>query len=270
MIQIDQSRCIGCGLCVSDCFPGALTLEHHQAALTAPGNCIGCGHCIAVCPKNALTEDRLPMDDVQPVGAPVAPEALLSMMRSRRSCRHYQKEPVPEALLQAMIGAARACPTAKNLQGTRYIAVTEGIPALLDEALRTVEALGRTQREVTEDPGEKRRAENFIRWAAQHREDSNFDPLFFGAPLLLLFVSETQNARDAAAAAADGELMAASQGLGCLYSGYFTACAGISREIPKLLGLRAHETVVRCLVLGYPNIKFQRTAPRKAPDITRL
>ena len=99
MIQIDKSRCVGCGLCVRDCFPGALSLEEHRAVLTAKESCIGCGHCIGVCPKNALGDDRLPMDDVQPVGVPVPPEELLSMMRSRRSCRHYQKKPVPEELL---------------------------------------------------------------------------------------------------------------------------------------------------------------------------
>lgn len=270
MIQIDKSRCVGCGLCVRDCFPGALSLEEHRAVLTAKESCIGCGHCIGVCPKNALGDDRLPMDDVQPVGVPAPPEELLSMMRSRRSCRHYQKKPVPEELLENIIQAVRACPTAKNLQETRFIVVTERIPALLDAALEALGALGKAQLEATQEPGERRRAENFIRWAARRKEDPQFDPLFFGAPLLLMLVSSGQTARDTAAGAAYGELMAASQGLGCLYSGYFTACAGVSREIPKILGLEEHETVVRCLVLGYPDIKFQRTAPRRPPDITRL
>ena len=83
-------------------------------------------------------------------------------------------------------------------------------------------------------------------------------------------LNDQETARDAAGAAAYTELMAASLGLGCLYSGYFPACAAGSREIHEMLGLKDSEQVVRCLVLGWPDIRFRRTAPRKTPDLTRI
>ena len=214
--------------------------------------------------------DSLSMADSHPIRRNVSGEDLLDLMRSRRSCRHFRPDPVPEEVLQTLLEAARACPTAKNLQATRYIAVTDAIPALLDSALEALGKVGEVQIKTATAPDERRRAENFLRWRETRRNEKTFDPLFFHAPLLLLFVSEQETARDAAGAAAYTELMAASLGLGCLYSGYFTACAAGSREIHEMLGLKDSEQVVRCLVLGWPDIRFRRTAPRKTPDLTRI
>ena len=270
MIRIDPERCIGCGRCQWDCFPGAISMERGISVLASPENCIGCGHCIAVCPVEAVTDDSLDMTEAAPAGCNVEADTLLALMRSRRSCRHFTQEAVPEQLVQRIIDAARACPTAKNLQATRYIVVTDHIPELLDAALSALGDLGERMLKTELPADEKRRAENFLRWQKTRRRDREFDPLFFHAPLLLLFVSPMETARDAAGAAAYGELMAAASGLGCLYSGYFTACAAASPEIQQLLELEAHEQAVRCLVLGWPDIRFLRTAPRKQPNIKRL
>lgn len=270
MIKIDSAQCVGCGLCVGDCFPSALSVEHGTAALTAPENCIGCGHCIAICPQNAVTDDTLPLDDVVPLAELSQPENLLGLMRSRRSCRHYTKEAVSPEHVNALLAAARACPTAKNLQDTRYILARKCIPALLDAALKALGNVGLAQKASATDPGELRRADNFIRWSELRAEDDTFDPLFFHAPLLMLFVSDRGDSRDAAATASYVELMAASLGLGCLYSGYFTACATGNQEIADILHLTPQEQVVRCLVLGHPDVRFQRTAPRRSLNITEL
>lgn len=244
-------------------------MEASAPRLTYPERCLGCGHCIAVCPKNAISEDALDMGEVVPI--PAKPDSTLvsSLMQARRSCRHYTAEPVSEADLQRLLTAARYCPTAKNLQATRYIAVTKRIPALLDAALEGLGKVGTATLETAVDCNEIRRAESFIRWAAQRKEDRTFDPLFFHAPLLLMFVAEG-DPRDAAAAAAYTELMAASLGLGCLYSGYFTACAAESQDVRTLLQLKPNESVVRCLVLGHPDIRFLRTVPRRQANLTRI
>ena len=270
MIEINYTRCSRCGRCAFDCFPGAITMEEQRPVLQNPGNCIGCNHCIAICPTGAISDPTLPLDDLIIPEASASPELLLSQMRSRRSIRHFQSRPVSDSDLQMLLEAARACPTAKNLQATRYIAVTERIPQLLDAALHRLGTIGQMQKETATAPDELRRADNFIRWADTRKQDASFDPLFFHAPLLLLFVAPRESVRDAASAAAYAELMAASLSLGCLYSGYFTACAAGNPEISEILGLSENEEVVRCLVLGHPDVKFQRSAPRKPVNLTKL
>lgn len=270
MISIDRKSCIGCGQCAGDCFPSAISMEEGKATLSSPDHCIGCGHCIALCPVSAISDDQLPCDDIQAVAKTQDSVSLQSLMRTRRSCRHYKEQPITQQELSMLLSAARACPTAKNLQATRYIAVTKAIPRLLDAALAGLGKVGEAQIQTATEPGELRRARNFISWAKQRSNDKEFDPLFFHAPLLLVFVCDKSDLRDAVAAAAYTELMAAALGLGCLYSGYFTACAAGSKEIREILGLAPEEQVARCLVLGHPDIHFRRTAPRKAVNLTEM
>ena len=270
MIIINQEKCIGCGSCSRDCFPGAIEQENKKAVLKNPANCISCGHCIALCPVEAISAPDLDMASIHNDFPEKDPEGLLKKMQARRSCRHYTWEKVSEGDLALLLEAARACPTAKNLQATRYIAVTEKIDAILDAALDGLGKVGEIQLKTATAPDERRRAENFLRWAETRKEDKSFDPLFFHAPLLLIFVAEKENCNDACAAAAYTELMAAELGLGCLYSGYFTACAAGSPEIRALLGLDDKEAVCRCLVLGHKDIRFLRTAPRKPYRLERM
>ena len=268
MIEINKELCIGCGKCVWDCFPGAMTMVNFKAELSTPESCLGCGHCIAICPRNAVSDPSLSC--AVPIAEPSSPAALLNAMASRRSCRHYKDTPLAEETLHTLLDAARACPTAKNLQGTRYISVTKAIPDLLDAAMEMLGNMGKAQLASAEDPAELRRANNFVTWAEKRQQDKTFDPLFFHAPQLLIFVSGKADVRDAAAAAAYTELMAYHLGLGCLYSGYFTACCDLSAKLKEMLGIERTERVVRCLVLGYPDVKFQRTAPRKEANVTYL
>ena len=269
MIRIDLAKCVGCGKCVYDCFPGAIRMAE-APEVTRPDACIGCGHCVAICPVGAVCLDDMPGDDIAPCRNEVSPDNLLALMRSRRSCRHYLEKPVPDEALSQLLSAARSCPTAKNLQATRFIVVRKQIPELLNLALEALGEAGARMLESAAAPDEKRRAGNFVRWQEKHLQDPAFDPLFFHAPLLLLFVSPKEAAYDAAGAAAYTELMAASMGLGCLYSGYFTACAAMSPAIRDVLGISDDERLVRCLVLGYPDVSYSRTAPRKPPAVTNL
>ncbi len=55
--------------------------------------------------------------------------------------------------------------------------------------------------------------------------------------------------------------------LGTLYVGLFTKAANKNRKIRTLLGLKKNEKIVQCIALGYPDVKYQRTAPKKKTDI---
>lgn len=54
--QVDLSRCIGCGSCVTACpEEGVLGLVHGQAVVLHGARCVGHGKCAEACPVNALS-----------------------------------------------------------------------------------------------------------------------------------------------------------------------------------------------------------------------
>ncbi|MFW9850947.1 MAG: ATP-binding protein [Candidatus Thorarchaeota archaeon] len=55
LIQIDEERCTGCGLCVTSCEEGALQVIDGKAKVVSESFCDGLGACIGHCPEDALT-----------------------------------------------------------------------------------------------------------------------------------------------------------------------------------------------------------------------
>lgn len=55
IVKIDEEKCNGCGLCVSPCVEGAITIENGKARVKNEALCDGAGFCIGVCPRGALS-----------------------------------------------------------------------------------------------------------------------------------------------------------------------------------------------------------------------
>jgi hypothetical protein len=72
---------------------------------------------------------------------------------------------------------------------------------------------------------------------------------------------------DGALAASSMELMAQSLELGVFYSGFFTMITRLSPKMRKRLGIHAGERAVTTLVLGYPAVRYRRTAQREPADV---
>lgn len=54
VIEIDEERCNGCGLCVSACAEGALKIVDGKAKVVSDVFCDGLGACLGECPQDAL------------------------------------------------------------------------------------------------------------------------------------------------------------------------------------------------------------------------
>ncbi len=59
IIKIEESKCNGCGLCVSACHEGAIGMVNGKARLLRDDYCDGLGNCLPVCPTGAISfEER--------------------------------------------------------------------------------------------------------------------------------------------------------------------------------------------------------------------
>ncbi len=54
IIEIDEEKCTGCGLCIKDCAEGALAIVDGKAKLVSDVYCDGLGACLGACPEGAL------------------------------------------------------------------------------------------------------------------------------------------------------------------------------------------------------------------------
>ncbi len=54
LLNIDRTKCAGCGLCVGTCPFGALSLDGENIAVVSDA-CVACGSCVAACPAGALS-----------------------------------------------------------------------------------------------------------------------------------------------------------------------------------------------------------------------
>lgn len=63
MPWIDETKCIGCGLCITKCPVNAISIKEGKAEINMD-ECIRCGKCHDICPQGAVRHDseRIPVE----------------------------------------------------------------------------------------------------------------------------------------------------------------------------------------------------------------
>lgn len=287
LVAIEENRCTRCGACARVCPPSLFLPRRGKPPELSPDarqQCLRCGHCAAICPADAVRHG-----DLDPADFPPAPETLdfqtvLGLLRSRRSVRVYEPREVPEEAVHQLLQAARYAPTGHHschvgatvlLDPSAVAALREAVvrffrrfAAVIENpagrlVARLVVGGGRVEEVVAALPG--------FRLAAERLERGD-DPLFHGAPAVLLFHAppgETSEV-DCALAAGQVTLLAPSLGLGTCHIGYASAVLKRSTPSARAAGVPGGERVYAVLAAGYPAVSYPRLAPRPPLSIHRL
>ena len=252
-VKIDGARCVGCGSCVKVCVARNLVIEG-GAAKTLLDGCVLCGQCTAVCPTQAVSiSGYVPGQDRGREAARLDPDQVLEAIRFRRSIRQFQGDAVPGAVLEQILEAGRLTHTAQNKQDVSFV--------VLDREKDRVEALA-----VSLFKKVKPFANLFSPLARNQEIGEHF--FFFGAPIAIVILAEDKT--NGLLAAQNMEFVAEANGLGVLFSGFFTMAANASPKIRRAMAVPRGKRVAMTLVLGYPDVKFLRSPPRKALDVRYL
>lgn len=248
-VMIDSSKCVGCGKCAEICVAHNLTVEDRKAR-TLLDDCVLCGQCTAICPKEAVSISGYdPTQICKRRDIRLNPDDVLDVIRSRRSIRRFQQKKVPAEVIEQILEAGRLTHTAKNMQDVSFV--------VLEQEKDTIEAMAvGLFRKI------KPLADLLSPMARNNEISDHF--FFFRAPAVIVILAEDKT--NGLLAAQNMEFVAEANGLGVLFSGYFTSAANASRKIKKALQVPKRKRVAMTLVLGYPDVKFLRSVPRKELD----
>ena len=259
MVSIDKNKCIGCGMCVKDCFYSVISVQEGKAQVS--GSCFECGHCVAVCPTKAVSIPELPMEEVYEYDetCKMNPENLLRFMQFRRSVRQFKADAIPKETLEMILEAGRYTPTAGNRQDVSFVVVQDSLeeikPILWDTLGKMV------------DSGKMGPYTPLLRIVCdKHDADPKEDRLFCHANAMVLVL--TENPMNGGLAATSIELMAQSLGVGVLYSGFLMGAISRTQEIKDRLKIKDNQHLAAVMLMGLSDVKYQRTAPRKKANIT--
>ena len=268
MLIIDNEKCIRCQSCVAECPPHiiALNSETQLPVICDESLCIHCGHCVAVCPEGALSRSFLGPQDCTALKTDlsISVDQAVHWIKTRRSIRSYQRQPVERPVLNALFDTVRYAPTAKNIQAVSWIVF-----------------LNRDEIET--------RIEFVIQWMDRMRkvgDDSRFpchlmenivndwrdgeDRICRGAPHLVLACGQAEQP-----AALSGcfialttlELLAPAFQLGACWAGYFAIAAGAYEPLRETLPLPPGHQVYGAMMLGYPALRYHRVPPKNSSRI---
>ena len=255
MVQINLEKCVGCGLCAEDCI--ALNIEVKEKCANVKNDCFKCGHCVAICPTGAVSIPEYDMADVEEYESgsfELNPKQVLHAIKFRRSIRNYKQKKVEKEILEQILQAGRYSATAKNTQNCTFVFVQEELEKLKESVWGYIDHIAETEgRKVSRDflP--------FVAFNRRRKADPNDDYLFRNAPVVVYIASDCTI--DVGLAAQNMENMAVALGTGVLYNGFLARVTDINEDLKKWLGLEGKQ-IQACMLLGYPDRSYRRTAPR--------
>jgi nitroreductase/ferredoxin len=287
-IEIDRDLCNGCGLCITVCPTGTITLREDKATASG-GESIFCGHCEAVCPREAIHIHGIDREMSQyktftterrwlPPGK-YNTSLLVQLMASRRSCRNFTNQPIEKALIEDLVKIGITAPSGTNSQSWTFTILPQrkAVQAFAERVASFYERLNATAEKTLlrtflkligkgELEAYYRGYYRKVKDAIEEWYGSGKDTLFHGSTAAILVASKpgaSCPAEDALLATQNILLGAHSMGLGSCLIGYAVAAIKRDPSIQRSIGIPTEEEIHAVIALGYPDEVYQRITGRK-------
>ncbi|CAL6027957.1 Nitroreductase_Fd-NR2 [Hexamita inflata] len=237
---VSPDKCIQCAKCIDICSPKCLQLVNNIVTIDK-NKCIKCGHCFAVCPTAAIS-----IFDIDPDTEKFAEDPVSKAIQMRHSIRSFKPEMFTNQELSEMLQILKFAPSARNARKTRYMVLTrpklEQIIPIAGEVL------------MDKYPNMKAMLQR------------SADPIFRGAPHLIVAVEAGQVSVDGVIALSEFEILVASKGFGTCQCDFFISASN-NQQIREAIGLQDNETVIACLTFGKFEAQFVRPVARQPLNI---
>ena len=275
MIRIDDAICTKCNTCSRYCMAGIIA-EGPEIKKDVHRYCISCGHCVVACPSGAISVVSFEDLEIPPFAKalPVSSQAMESLLRRRRSIRHYKAEPVSREHLEKIIEASSLVPTGGNARSFKAYVCTDR--EVMAQIHRKVTEYFARYLEVLKHPVEGIPDEMRARLARaiDHlmlNPPEGKDFLFWNAPAFVVFTTTTPNPigiGDAWIASFAGVMYAETIPVGTCYNGLMIEAMNGDPSIKPLLKIPTGELTVSGFTMGYSEEEHFRYPPRRPMPTT--
>lgn len=263
----DAAKCLRCGLCVKIC-PSRIVRAGSSGIPSVPEKlerfCLGCQQCMAVCPAGAISVfGRNPQElpKTLPAGER-APEKLLNIIQTRRSCRFYKHENISAEKMKKLKEMLAYVPTGCNSRGLHFCFADD------------VAAMDKIREKVSENLKKLVKfVPPFNSFVAGYKKEilSGSDIVFWNAPhMAVACVSKNAPCRkqDPFIALSYFELYANALGLGTLWCGIADGALRLMPSVRKMLKIPAGHKIGYVMLFGEPAVKFPRAAQQEPYGIS--
>lgn len=277
---INPKNCIGCEKCIQSCPMLVLQLKGNVAHIESPDFCIECSHCIMVCPQNAIEASEANNFKVSLAkeDSIVSEEALLELIKLRRSVRLYEDKKISDDTVKNLTHAFEQIPSGTNRRDNHLMVldtdemnqlrvmvekfmtkffklVNNPVTAILVDLMygKKMRNLGRYYSQV------------FEKFQKLNKKDLAYFAFPYGTLMFVAYSEKWDTSVEASHSIGlyNSSLVGVTKGIGSCFTGFVKLAINEDKNIRKLLGMPKDCICTGAMVFGYPKYKSHNVVEYK-------